>query len=65
MTESLSKAFLDRGINLYNIEKYESAIAPLLLAAQMGESEAATHLGDLYFYGYGVDTDYIPLHSCI
>ncbi|WP_440183567.1 TIR domain-containing protein [Barnesiella intestinihominis] len=58
MTESLSKAFLDRGINLYNIEKYESAIAPLLLAAQMGESEAATHLGDLYFYGYGVDTDY-------
>lgn len=39
MTESLSKAFLDRGINLYNIEKYESAIAPLLLAAQMGESE--------------------------
>lgn len=58
MTESLSKAFLDRGINLYNIEKYESAIAPLLLAAQMGESEAATHLGDLYFYGHGVDTDY-------
>ena len=51
MTESLSKAFLDRGINLYNIEKYESAIAPLLLAAQMGESEAATHLGDLYFNG--------------
>lgn len=58
MTESLNKAFLDRGINLYNIEKYESAIAPLLLAAQMGESEAATHLGDLYFYGHGVDTDY-------
>ena len=24
----------------------------------MGESEAATHLGDLYFYGHGVDTDY-------
>lgn len=57
MTESLSKAFLDRGINLYNIEKYESAIAPLLLAAQW-ENRKQRRIWEIFTYGYGVDTDY-------
>lgn len=58
MTQSLSEIFLKRGIDLCDIEQYASAIEPLLQAAQMGETDASTRLGDLYYYGYGVDVDY-------
>jgi TPR repeat protein len=58
MSQSLSEVFLKKGIDLYNIEKYQLAIKPLLQAAQMGESDAATRLGDIYFYGNGVEVDY-------
>lgn len=58
MTQSLSETFLKRGIDLCDIEQYQSAIEPLLQAAQMGETDASTRLGDLYFYGYGVEVDY-------
>lgn len=58
MTRSLSHEFLQRGIDLCNLERYTEAIAPLLQAAQMGEAEAANRLGDIYFYGTGVEVDY-------
>ena len=58
MTQTLSHEFLQRGINLCDIEHYTEAIEPLLQAAQMGEAEAANRLGDIYFYGNGVEVDY-------
>ena len=39
-------------------EDYALALAPLRKAAEAGNAEAMNQLGELYYYGYGVDEDF-------
>lgn len=56
--EDDSQSILDLGNRLFNMEEYEEAIEYYRLSSAMGNVEAVTKLGCLYYYGIGVEQDY-------
>ncbi|MCI8965349.1 MAG: sel1 repeat family protein [Clostridia bacterium] len=56
--EDDSKSILELGNRLFNRKEYEEAIEYYRLSSAMGNAEAVTKIGCLYYYGIGVEQDY-------
>lgn len=48
----------DLGIEYFNSQNYENAIECYSKAAELGLSEAQNELGNMYYYGWGVERDF-------